>query len=183
MDVARAFPDGLGQQRVHKPDDRCVIGCLEQVRGLVEFRREERQVLFLHLLHRVLGAVHVLAVQSIDGVEDHFGGGQTEGNICVEQDPEVVDRGKRKRFGGGYENAAVLAPERDRDRFFRIGDRQLEREFTIDLTEAGLERQAELRAERREHLGLGHEVETNEQCSDPASPLLLKVERLFEPFS
>ncbi len=110
-------------------------------------------------------------------------GDETEGNVGVEQDPEVIDRGKRKRFGGGDENVAVLAPERDRDRLFRIGDRQLEREFTVDLAEVGLERQAELRAERREHLGLGHEVETDEQCADPASPLLLEVERLFEPLS
>ena len=137
VDVARPLADGLGQERVHEPDDRRVVGDLEQVRGLVELGGEERKVVLFHLLHRVLGLVHVLAVETVDGIEDHFGRGEAERDVGAEQHPEVVDGREEERFGGGGDDRAVLPPERQDDGFLGIGDRQLERQFPVDLAEVG----------------------------------------------
>ena len=100
VDVARPLADGLGQERIDQPDDGRVVGDLEQVRGLFQLRGQERKIVLLHLLDRVLGLVHFLAVETVDGIEDLFGRGEPERNIGVEQDAQIVDGRERKRFGG-----------------------------------------------------------------------------------
>ena len=100
------------EDRVQQPDDRRLIGQVQQVLGVVEFGGDRGEILPLQLLQHFTGAAGEAGVDMVDGDQPRSGRHQHRFHRPAEQTAQFVQAPAGRRAGNGDLNRAVLPPER-----------------------------------------------------------------------